>query len=105
MKEELETAACASPQVTRMRIIPVAGYDSMLLNLSGAHAPCFTRNVVLINDSAGQTGVGEVPGGESIREVLERAVPLVIGVKTGDVERLKNLVLETFAGLDAAGRG
>lgn len=28
-----------SPRVTSLRVIPVAGYDSMLLNLSGAHAP------------------------------------------------------------------
>ena len=47
-----------------MRVIPVAGRDSMLLNLSGAHGPFFTRNLVVLTDSAGRTGVGEVPGGE-----------------------------------------
>ena len=36
-----------------MRVIPVAGFDSMLLNLSGAHAPHFTRNLVLLHDNAG----------------------------------------------------
>jgi glucarate dehydratase len=45
-------------------VIPVAGHDSMLMNLSGAHAPFFTRNIVIITDNAGNTGVGEVPGGE-----------------------------------------
>ena len=55
-----------------MRVIPVAGSDSMLLNLSGAHAPYFTRNVVLLTDDAGHTGAGEVPGGASIRQVLRR---------------------------------
>ena len=54
-------------------MIPVAGYDSMLLNLSGAHAPYFTRNVVLLEDSAGHSGAGEAPGGERIREVLEQS--------------------------------
>ena len=29
----------ATPKITAMQVIPVAGYDSMLLNLSGAHAP------------------------------------------------------------------
>src|SRR6202008_4850137 len=55
-----------TPRITAMRVIPVAGQDSMLLNLSGAHAPYFTRNLVILTDSAGRTGVGEVPGGEKI---------------------------------------
>jgi glucarate dehydratase len=38
----------------------------MLLNLSGAHGPFFTRKLVILGDSAGRTGVGEVPGGEKI---------------------------------------
>jgi glucarate dehydratase len=60
-----------SPVVTSMRVVPVAGYDSMLLNLSGAHSPFFTRDVVLLCDSAGHTGAGEVLGGERIQRVLE----------------------------------
>jgi hypothetical protein len=52
-----------SPLVTEMSVIPVAGHDSMLLNLSGAHGPFFTRNIVILKDNAGNTGVGEVPGG------------------------------------------
>ena len=61
------------PVVTEMRVVPVAGHDSMLLNLSGAHGPFFTRNLVILNDSDGNTGVGEVPGGEPIRRTLEDA--------------------------------
>ncbi|OHC13328.1 MAG: hypothetical protein A2002_02680 [Pseudomonadales bacterium GWC1_66_9] len=57
------TPATATPVVTEMQVIPVAGHDSMLLNLCGAHAPYFTRNLVLLGDSAGRTGIGEVPGG------------------------------------------
>ncbi|MFX8297270.1 glucarate dehydratase, partial [Acinetobacter baumannii] len=60
-----------------MRVIPVAGHDSMLLNLSGAHGPYFTRNIVILTDSAGNTGVGEVPGGEGIRQTLDDARSLV----------------------------
>ena len=52
----------------------------MLLNLSGAHGLCFTRNLVILKDSAGNTGVGEVPGGEKIRQTLEDSRDLVIGV-------------------------
>ena len=52
------------PRLVGLRVVPVAGRDSMLLNLSGAHGPFFTRNVVIVSDSAGHTGVGEVPGGE-----------------------------------------
>ena len=65
-----------TPVVTSMQIIPVAGHDSMLMNLSGAHAPYFTRNIVIIKDNAGHTGVGEIPGGEKIRTTLEDAIPL-----------------------------
>ena len=59
-----------APRVTDMKVVPVAGQDSMLLNLSGAHGPLFTRNIVILTDSAGHTGVGEVPGGEKIRKTL-----------------------------------
>jgi glucarate dehydratase len=94
-----------SPRVTGMRVIPVAGYDSMLLNLSGAHAPFFTRNIVLIEDDAGHTGAGEVPGGEKIREVLEEAKALVVGERIGAFNRILNHVRARFADRDAGGRG
>ena len=46
-----------APAITEMLVIPVAGEDSMLLNLSGAHGPLFTRNIVILRDNAGHTGV------------------------------------------------
>ena len=46
-----------APIITEMQVIPVAGYDSMLMTLSGAHAPLFTRNLVILKDSAGHTGI------------------------------------------------
>ena len=55
----------------------------MLLNLSGAHAPFFTRNLLILTDSAGRTGVGEVPGGEKIRQTLADSAPLVVGQPIG----------------------
>ena len=69
--------------IERMEVIPVAGYDSMLLNLAGAHEPFFTRNIVVLTDSAGYTGVGEVPGGEVITHRLESCIPLVEGTRLG----------------------
>lgn len=68
-----------APVVTGMRVVPVAGHDSMLMNLSGAHGPFFTRNLLILTDSAGHTGVGEVPGGEKIRQTLEDARGLIVG--------------------------
>ena len=94
-----------TPRVTSMRVIPVAGYDSMLLNLSGAHAPWFTRNLVLLEDNAGYIGAGEVPGGESIREVLEQSRPLVLDTSTGAFSQVLDAVRNRFADRDAAGRG
>jgi glucarate dehydratase len=103
MNEKAETGD--TPRVTSMRVIPVAGFDSMLLNLSGAHAPYFTRNVVLVTDNSGHTGVGEVPGSEAIRKVLEESTPLVIGAKIGYWSRVLAIILSRFADRDAAGRG
>src|SRR6185312_15380727 len=94
-----------SPRVSDMRVIPVAGQDSMLLNLSGAHAPHFTRNLVILTDEEGRTGVGEVPGGERIRHVLEEARPLVMGRAVASHSAILNEINTRFSGRDAAGRG
>ncbi|WP_408618781.1 glucarate dehydratase [Celerinatantimonas sp. YJH-8] len=94
-----------APQVTAMQVIPVAGHDSMLMNLSGAHAPFFTRNLVILTDSSGNQGVGEVPGGEKIRQTLEDAKSLVIGHTLGEYKNVMNQVRRTFAKRDAGGRG
>src|SRR3954468_20673027 len=94
-----------SPIVKSLRVVPVAGRDGMLLNLSGAHAPFFTRNIVIATDNAGHTGVGEVPGGEKIRQTLEDARPLVEGRPIGDLQALLNAIRSRFAERDAGGRG
>ena len=99
------TAADRSPRIAAMRIVPVAGQDSMLLNLSGAHAPYFTRNLIILTDDEGRTGVGEVPGGEKIRKVLEEARPLVVGRSIASYRIILSEVRQCFAGRDAAGRG
>jgi glucarate dehydratase len=88
-----------------MQVVPVAGRDSMLLNLSGAHGPYFTRNVVILTDSAGQTGLGEVPGGERIRQTLEDARVLLLGKSIGDYKAILNSARTAFADRDAGGRG
>jgi glucarate dehydratase len=95
----------STPTITALRVIPVAGRDSMLLNLSGAHAPFFTRNLLILTDSDGRTGVGEVPGGEKIRQTLEDAAPLVVGQPLGAHQRLLSEVQQRFADRDAGGRG
>ena len=77
----------------------------MLLNLSGAHAPFFTRNLLILRDSAGHTGVGEVPGGEKIRQTLEDARELVLGRSIADVQRSLQSMQQQFADRDTAGRG
>jgi glucarate dehydratase len=95
----------ATPSVTELQVVPVAGRDSMLLNLSGAHSPFFTRNIVILKDSAGHIGLGEVPGGERIRQTLEDARPLVVGQRVGNYQRILNAVRGGFADRDAEGRG
>ena len=66
------------PVITEMLVIPVAGYDSMLLSLSGAHGPFFTRNVVILKDNSGNTGVGRSMEGGHITRALEKSI-LVVG--------------------------
>lgn len=93
------------PIIKSMQVVPVAGHDSFLLNLSGGHAPFFIRNVVILTDSSGQTGLGEVPGSQAIRKTLEDAVPLVVGQPLGKMNQILASVQEAFAPRDSAGRG
>ncbi|MCA1760790.1 MAG: glucarate dehydratase, partial [Bacteroidales bacterium] len=93
------------PTITDMKVIPVAGYDSFLLNLSGGHGPIFIRNILVLKDNAGNTGVGETPGGEAIRKTLEDSKELIIGSKLGDLNLVMNTIRARFAGLDEGGRG
>ena len=95
----------STPVIKELRVIPVAGRDGMLLNLSGAHAPFFTRNLLILTDSAGHTGVGEVPGGEKIRQTLEDARPWVVGQPVGSHLAVLQRVSQAFADRDAGGRG
>jgi len=95
----------AAPRVRAMRVIPVAGRDSLLLNLSGAHAPFFTRNLLLLEDSAGRTGAGEVPGGEAIRATLEEAARWVVGRGVDEDVEVLQAIAQAFGDRDAAGRG
>jgi glucarate dehydratase len=95
----------ATPIVKALQVIPVAGHDSMLLNLSGAHGPFFTRNLLILTDSAGRTGVGEVPGGEKIAGTLRDATEMVVGQQIGNVQAVLNAMRTRFADRDAGGRG
>jgi glucarate dehydratase len=98
-------SAQGAPRVTEMQVVPVAGQDSMLLNLSGAHGPLFTRNIVILKDSSGHTGLGEVPGGERIRQTLEDARTFVIGRSIAGYNSVLSGVREAFANRDTRGRG
>ena len=97
----------SSPIITEMKVIPVAGHDSMLLNIGGAHNAWFTRNIVVLTDNAGNTGVGEAPGGEVIYQTLLAAIPQVVGQ---EVARLNRVVQQVHKGnqatdFDAFGKG
>ncbi|WP_315736654.1 glucarate dehydratase [Bradyrhizobium sp. SZCCHNR1093] len=100
-----KTGISGAPVVTGMEVIPVAGRDSMLLNLSGAHGPFFTRNLVILTDNSGHTGVGEVPGGEKIRQTLEDAKSLIVGKSIGACNTILAAMRTAFADRDAGGRG
>ena len=93
------------PTIASIQVIPVAGHDSMLLNLSGAHGPFFTRNITIVTDSEGRTGLGEVPGGEAIRSTIEEAGTLLTGAPVAKYRSLLRQVSVRFADRDAGGRG
>lgn len=92
MDISLSQTLTQSPRVTEITVVPIAGKDSMLLNLSGAHSPFFTRNLLIIKDNSGQIGVGEVPGGEAITRALEEVVPLLIGKEIGGYKDLLTFI-------------
>lgn len=81
-----------SPIIEKMEVFPVAGTDCMELNLSGAHAPYFTRNIVILTDSNGVEGVGEVPGGQKITAALEAVKDLVVGTRIVDYKQTLNRI-------------
>ena len=89
-----------TPVITKMEVFPVAGKDCMELNLSGAHSCYFTRNIVILHDDAGRTGVGEVPGSTKITKTLEEIIPLVEGTK---VPEYKQTLLKIKQYMDAKG--
>ncbi|GAA3675056.1 enolase C-terminal domain-like protein [Arthrobacter ginkgonis] len=93
------------PTIARVEVVPVAGHDSMLMNLSGAHGPFFTRNITIVTDSEGRTGLGEVPGGEKIRSTIEEAGALLAGQPVARFRSLLRQVAAAFADRDSGGRG
>ncbi len=93
------------PTIEKVEVYPVAGYDSMLLNLSGAHGPYFTRNIVILTDSEGVEGISEVPGSTKITEVLNEIDDLVIGQPIGQYKNIVKSIHDKYAALDAGGRG
>ena len=94
-----------TPRIASVRAIPVAGHDSMLLNLSGAHAPFFTRNLVVVEDSSGRTGIGETPGGAAIGGIVDASAALLVGRSLGECRGLLAAVERRFAEHDGGGRG
>lgn len=93
------------PKIVKMDVYPVAGQDSMLLNLSGAHGPYFTRNIVILTTDTDQIGVGEVPGGEKITDILLNSRDLVVGKTLGEYKAVLQTMRDKFSYLDVGGRG
>lgn len=94
-----------TPKIVKIDIYPVAGKDSMLLNLSGAHGPYFTRNIVILEDSNGEQGIGEAPGGEKIQKTIEDSKPLIIDENIGNYKSVLNKIQNKFSNRDDSGRG
>lgn len=85
------------PSIKSMRVVPVAGHDSFLLNLSGGHAPWFVRCIVILEDDAGNKGVGEIPSSAGILKGLEQCRDLVEGSSVGRFKQTLSRVRELLA--------
>ncbi|AKL94605.1 glucarate dehydratase GudD [Clostridium aceticum] len=94
-----------TPIVTDMKVIPVAGYDSALLTLSGCHGPFFTRNIVILTDNSGNVGLGEVHGGDDITKALEDYKPFVVGQEIGNYKNIINVLRNGNSTADDSGEG
>jgi glucarate dehydratase-related protein len=96
-----------TPKIVDVKVIPVAGQDSMLMNIGGAHAPYFTRNILLMTDSSGNVGVGEAPGGDTILRALESFEPLLMGRSIGKMNAMVSAVQTAGqnADFEAFGKG
>ncbi|PSJ47737.1 glucarate dehydratase [Zobellella endophytica] len=84
--------------IKKMTVVPVAGYDGFLLNLSGGHAPWFIRSVVVLEDNAGRIGLGEVPATQGILDTLERCRELVEGQSVGHYKAIISRVRQATSG-------
>lgn len=93
----------STPIITDMTVIPVAGYDSMLMTLSGCHAPYFTRNLVLLTDSSGHQGIGEIHGGDYTCDCLNSFKELVVGREIGRYRGILRDIHRLCAGQDVGG--
>lgn len=95
------------PIITEMTVIPVAGFDSMLMNVGGAHSPYFTRNIVILKDNSGNIGAGEAPGGDTIMNALIEAIPNVTGQPISVLNRIVNNMHKGYldADYDTFGQG
>ncbi|MGP9798230.1 enolase C-terminal domain-like protein [Halomonas sp. 86] len=78
------------PRIKSMSVVPVAGYDGFLLNLSGGHAPWFIRCVVILEDDAGNKGVGEIPSSAGILKGLEQCRDIVEGSRINNIKQTLN---------------
>ncbi len=73
-----------TPQITGMRVVPMAGHDSMLLNLSGAHAPFFTRNLLILSAQRRPHGAwARCRAARRSAQTLEDARELIVGRPIG----------------------
>jgi glucarate dehydratase len=97
--------ATDSPSVLDVHVIPVAGHDSMLLRASGPHSPYSTRTLVLLRDSTGRVGIGEIPYSRWILRALHMVTVLVGGTEIDRYNRTLGVVRESLGCAQAARGG
>lgn len=73
----------STPIVIKVQVIPATGYNNMEVTLSGAHAPYFTWDLVIVKDNSDRIGIGKIHGGDCTYEYLTSCIPLIMGQEAG----------------------
>jgi len=93
-------------RILGLKITPIALPDPPLLAASGCHGPYFLRNIIELEVEGGITGLGEMPGGTSVAQGLEKSKDLILGKNAFGYRRFSRELMAlgkaVYAGIEMA---
>lgn len=82
-----------------MVITPIAFADPPLLNAAGLHAPFALRIILEIKTDEGISGVGEIAGGSSVLDSLQKAKNTIIGMNPFERNAIRRAIDTEFSNI------